>query len=301
MALAVGTFHCVHLPPRSRALAITSPLSRDQFDRGDSVVIPPAISLGCASISETFTKLKEQRKVAFIPYLTAGDPELLTTSAALRMLDACGSDVIELGVPHWNPVMDGPVIQRAFERALATGVDVDAIMAMLSEVVPELSCPITVLSYFHPVLEYGVSKFLAAMNEVGARGLIVPDLPLEEAEILRKEAKTKKIEMVFHTTPSTQKGRTREIAKASEGFLYLVKTRQSSPLNIGPPRQETDKPVAVGFGVSEPEHVRQLSAWGADGVIVGSALVQRLGEAVSPSEGLRAMEAHARFLMAALP
>ncbi|CAA6658970.1 unnamed protein product [Spirodela intermedia] len=231
------------------------------------------------------------------------------------MLDACGSDVIELGVPHWNPVMDGPVIQvgrrrsfplssardtisverktknlslrfqRAFERALATGVDVDAIMAMLSEVVPELSCPITVLSYFHPVLEYGVSKFLAAMNEVGARGLIVPDLPLEEAETLRKEAKTKKIEMVFHTTPSTQKGRTREIAKASEGFLYLVKTRQSSPLNIGPPRQETDKPVAVGFGVSEPEHVRQLSAWGADGVIVGSALVQRLARRCHPAKG----------------
>ncbi|CAA6658972.1 unnamed protein product [Spirodela intermedia] len=286
MALATGGFHCARLPLKSRALAVISPRSLNQFDRSD-------------------------RAMAFIPYLTAGDPDLRTTSAALRMLDACGSDVIELGVPHWDPIMDGPVIQRAFGRALASGADVDGILAMLSEVVPELSCPITLFSYFHPVQEYGVSKFLAAMKEVGARGLMVPDLPLEETETLRMEAYRNKIEMVFHTTPGTRAGRTREIAKASEGFLYLTThsgtTGARSSLNpelqfvLQRLREDTSKPIAVGFGISEPEHVKQLSAWGADGVIVGSALVQRLGEAVSPSEGLRAMEAHVRSLMAALP
>ncbi|KAG6490281.1 hypothetical protein ZIOFF_051570 [Zingiber officinale] len=159
----------------------------------------PMASLSVASapaISEIFSRLKEKNKVAFIPFITAGDPDLSTTSKALKVLDSSGSDLIELGIPYSDPLADGPVIQAAATRALAKGTNFDGVISMLREVVPELSCPIALFTYYNPILKRGIDKFMSIIKDVGVRGLVVPDVPLEETENLRKEAVRHKIELV---------------------------------------------------------------------------------------------------------
>ncbi|XP_026422690.1 tryptophan synthase alpha chain, chloroplastic-like isoform X2 [Papaver somniferum] len=271
-----------------------------------SVSSPATIGL-----SETFAKLKKQGKVAFIPYITAGDPDLSTTAEALKVLDSCGSDIIELGVPYSDPLADGPVIQAAATRSLARGTNFDAILSMLEEVVPQLSCPIALFTYYNPILKRGVGKFMTTIKDVGVHGLVVPDVPLEETEILRKEALSNNIELVLLTTPTTPTERMKSIVDASEGFVYLVSSigvtgaRSSVSLRVESLLQDikkaSGKPVAVGFGISKPEHVKLVAGWGADGVIVGSAMVKILGEAKSPEEGLKELEAFTKSLKAALP
>ncbi|CAN6280982.1 unnamed protein product [Urochloa humidicola] len=265
----------------------------------------------CLSVSQTMSRLMAQGKAAFIPYITAGDPDLETTAAALRLLDACGADVIELGVPFSDPYADGPVIQASAARALASGTTTDAVLAMLREVTPELSCPVVLFSYFNPIVRWGIADFAAAAEEADVRGLIVPDLPYAATCALRSEAMKNNLELVLLTTPATPEERMKEITKASEGFIYLVSvngvtgpranvsTRVESLLQEV--KQVTDKPVAVGFGISTPEHVKQIAEWGADGVIIGSAMVKQLGEAACPKEGLKRLEEYARSMKNALP
>ncbi|KAL2510754.1 Tryptophan synthase alpha chain [Abeliophyllum distichum] len=261
-------------------------------------------------LSETFSRLKQQGKVALIPYITAGDPDLSTTAQALKVLDSCGSDIIELGVPYSDPLADGPVIQAAAARSLARGTNFDNIFAMLKDVVPQLSCPIALFSYYNPVLKRGVKKFMTTLKDAGIHGLVVPDVPLEETEILRKEAVNNNVELVLLTTPTTPVSRMKAIVEASEGFVYLVSSVgvtgarasvsdkvQSLLYEI---KEATSKPVAVGFGISKPEHVKQVVGWGADGVIVGSAMVKLLGEAKSPEEGLKELENFTKSLKTAL-
>ncbi|KAL2535720.1 Tryptophan synthase alpha chain [Forsythia ovata] len=261
-------------------------------------------------LSETFSRLKQQGKVALIPYITAGDPDLSTTAQALKVLDSCGSDIIELGVPYSDPLADGPVIQAAATRSLARGTNFDKIIAMLKDVVPQLSCPIALFSYYNPILKRGVKKFMTTLKDAGIHGLVVPDVPLEETEILRKEAVNNNVELVLLTTPTTPIPRMKAIVEASEGFVYLVSSVgvtgarasvsdkvQSLLYEI---KEATSKPVAVGFGISKPEHVKQVAGWGADGVIVGSAMVKLLGEAKSPEEGLKELENFTKSLKTAL-
>ncbi|KAL2321002.1 hypothetical protein Fmac_029971 [Flemingia macrophylla] len=262
-------------------------------------------------LAETFTRLKKEGKVAFIPYITAGDPDLSTTAEALKVLDSCGSDIIELGVPYSDPLADGPVIQAASTRSLAKGTNLNAILSMLKEVVPQLSCPIALFTYYNLILKRGTEKFMATIRDSGIHGLVVPDVPLEETETLRTEAKKYGIELVLLTTPTTPTNRMKAIVDAAEGFVYLVSSvgvtgaRASVSGNVQSLLQEikeaTTKPVAVGFGISKPEHVKQVAGWGADGVIVGSAMVKLLGEAKSPQEGLKELEDFTRSLKAALP
>uniref|UniRef100_A0A0E0KK67 Uncharacterized protein n=1 Tax=Oryza punctata TaxID=4537 RepID=A0A0E0KK67_ORYPU len=270
-----------------------------------------AVGAGKRGVAETFSRLREQGKTAFIPFITAGDPDLATTSKALKILDSCGSDVIELGVPYSDPLADGPVIQAAATRALKKGATFDSVIAMLKGVIPELSCPIVIFTYYNPILKRGVSNFMAIIKQAGVHGLVVPDLPLEETALLRNEAVMHGIELVLLTTPTTPTERMKEIAKASEGFIYLVSSvgvtgaRSNVNLRVEYLLQEikkvTDKPVAVGFGISTPEHVKQIAGWGADGVIIGSAIVRQLGEAVSPEEGLKRVEEYAKNMKAAMP
>uniref|UniRef100_A0A7N0T052 Tryptophan synthase n=1 Tax=Kalanchoe fedtschenkoi TaxID=63787 RepID=A0A7N0T052_KALFE len=218
-------------------------------------------------LSQTFTRLKEQGKVAFIPYITAGDPDLSTTAEALKVLDSCGSDIIELGVPYSDPLADGPVIQAAATRSLTKGTNLDAIISMLKGVVPLLSCPIALFAYYNPILKRGVGKFMQTIREVGVHGLVVPDVPLEETEVLRHEALKNGIELVLLTTPTTPIDRMKAIVDVSEGFVYLVSAvgvtgaRASVSGKVQSLLKEikkaTTKPVAVGFGISKPEHVKQ--------------------------------------------
>ncbi|KAG4188796.1 hypothetical protein ERO13_A08G188200v2 [Gossypium hirsutum] len=218
-------------------------------------------------ISETFSKLKNQGKVAFIPYITAGDPDLSTTAEALKVLDSCGSDIIELGVPYSDPLADGPVIQAAATRSLARGTNLNAILSMLKEVAPQLSCPIALFAYYNPILKRGVEKFMSTVRDVGIQGLVVPDVPLEETELLSREALKNKIELVMLTTPTTPTDRMKAIVEAAEGFVYLVSSvgvtgaRASVSDRVqtllAEIKEVTTKPVAVGFGISKPEHVKQ--------------------------------------------
>ncbi|XP_066333091.1 indole-3-glycerol phosphate lyase, chloroplastic-like [Miscanthus floridulus] len=262
-------------------------------------------------VSQTMSRLKAQGKTAFIPYITAGDPDLATTAEALRLLDACGADVIELGVPFSDPYADGPVIQASMARARASGATPDGVLAMLREVTPELSCPVVLFSYFNPIVLWGLPGFAAAVKDAGAHGLIVPDLPYADTCALRSEAIKNDLELVLLTTPATPEERMKEITKASGGFVYLVSvngvTGSRANVNtrveslIQEVKQVTDKPVAVGFGISKPEHVKQIAEWGADGVIIGSAMVRQLGEATSPKEGLKRLKEYARSMKNALP
>ncbi|KAG2610683.1 tryptophan synthase alpha chain-like isoform X1 [Panicum virgatum] len=265
----------------------------------------------CLSVSQTMSRIKAQGKTAFIPYITAGDPDLATTAEALRLLDACGADVIELGMPFSDPYADGPVIQASAARALASGTTTDGVLAMLKEVTPELSCPVVLFSYINPIIRWGLAEFAAAAKEAGVDGLIVPDLPYAGTCSLRSEAMKNNLELVLLTTPATPEERMKEITRASEGFIYLVSVngvtgpRANVSTRVESLIQEvkkvTNKPVAVGFGISKPEHVKQIAEWGADGVIIGSAMVRQLGEAISSQEGLKRLEDYARSMKNALP
>ncbi|CAN6363716.1 unnamed protein product [Urochloa humidicola] len=296
------------LPTRMPAKAMT-PRQKNALTVVRAVAMAPAqpASVRCRPVSDTLAKLMAKGKTAFIPYLTAGDPDLATTAEALRLLDACGADVIELGVPYSDPYIDGPIIQASTARALAGGTTMEGVLAMLKEVTPELSCPIVLFSYYKPIFCQG----LDTIKEAGVQGLLVPDLPYVAAHALWSEAKNNNLELVLLTTPTTPEERMKEITKASEGFIYLVSVngvtgpRENVNLHVQSLIQEvkkvTDKPVAVGFGISKPEHVKQIAQWGADGVIIGSAMVRQLGEAASPKEGLRRLEKYARSMKNALP
>ncbi|KAF3324388.1 tryptophan synthase alpha chain-like protein [Carex littledalei] len=272
------------------------------------------------SISQTFSKLKEQGKVALIPFITAGDPDLTTTSKALKVLDSCGSDLIELGVPYSDPLADGPVIQAAATRALANGTNFDAVISMLREVIPELSCPVALFTYYNPILKRGVEKFMITLRDVGIQGNLSSSIEicsnimlfcLDTSFCRQLQKRPQNLCIVLLTTPTTPKERMKDIVEASEGFVYLVSSigvtgaRESVSLRVQSLlqdiKQATSKPVAVGFGISKPEHVQQIAGWGADGVIVGSAMVRLLGESTSPEEGLKELEALTKSLKAALP
>ncbi|XP_073269623.1 tryptophan synthase alpha chain-like [Primulina huaijiensis] len=309
-AAAIGTCSLRLKTERNISDPRFSPFSLTKKSLKPRPIMATIVSAPTLGISETFSRLKERGKVALIPYITAADPDLSTTAEALKVLDSCGSDIIELGMPYSDPLADGPVIQAAATRSLARGTNFEKIIAMLKEVVPQLSCPIALFSYYNPILKRGMEKFMTTLQDTGIHGLVVPDVPLEETEILRKETACKNIELVLLTTPTTPTGRMKAIVEASEGFVYLVSTvgvtgaRASVSLKVESLLKEikkaTSKPVAVGFGISKPEHVKQVAGWGADGVIVGSAMVKLLGEAKSPEEGLKELELFTKNLKSAL-
>ncbi|KAI3957550.1 hypothetical protein MKX01_001909 [Papaver californicum] len=312
MATALKTTKLFQQPKKSHKQFVSHSTQRSNVSFKSFTVPMASISITpTVGLSETFSKLKKQGKVAFIPYITAGDPDLSTTAEALKVLDSCGSDIIELGVPYSDPLADGPVIQAATTRALARGTNLDAILDMLKEVIPQLSCPVALFTYYNPILKRGVKNFMVTIKGVGIHGIVVPDVPLEETEILRKEARKNNIELVLLTTPTTPTERMKPIVEAAEGFVYLVSsigvTGARTSVNdrvqslLQDIKKATDKPVAVGFGISKPEQVQQVAGWGADGVIVGSAMVKLLGEAKSAEEGLKDLEAYTKSLKAALP
>ncbi|GJN10087.1 hypothetical protein PR202_ga28150 [Eleusine coracana subsp. coracana] len=246
--------------------------------RAASVAAAAAVAEHKRSISGTFADLKEQGKVArlFHSLLLLVTLTWPHTAKALKILDACGSDVIELGVPYSDPLADGPVIQASATRALAKKAPhLRMLSPMVKEVVPQLSLP---SSTFH-ILQSDSEAWYPKLHDYC---LVVPDVPLEETDILRSEASKNNLELVLLTTPTTPKERMEKIAEASEGFIYLVSTVgvTGARTNVSTKvqslleeiKQATEKPVAVGFGVSTPEHVKQIAEWGADGVIVGSAM-----------------------------
>jgi len=247
------------------------------------------------SVSDCFKSLRDSSKCALIPFITAGDPDLKTTAQALRILDQSGADLIELGVPYSDPLADGPTIQAAATRALQRGVSLDNVLEMVKDVAPDLKAPLILFTYYNPILNRGIESFLKQIAEVGVKGLVVPDLPLEEAESLLKPAAEIGIEVILLVAPTSPKERIEAIAHKSQGFIYLVsvtgvtgvRTQIESRVQdiLQQMRTVTDKPIGVGFGISGPEQAKQVKDWGADAVIVGSAFVKRLADG-TPAEGL---------------
>ncbi|MBE9139057.1 tryptophan synthase subunit alpha [Nodosilinea sp. LEGE 07088] len=239
-----------------------------------------------ALVSERFATLREQGKCALIPFITAGDPDLETTAAALRVLDQSGADFIELGVPYSDPLADGPVIQAAATRALAQGVTLDRVLTMVKALSPKLQAPLILFTYYNPILNRGIDAFMADIAAVGVAGLVVPDLPLEEVEGLLAAAAAAAIDVTLLVAPTSPPERIAAITAQAQGFVYLVSVTGVTGIRselqsrvkdlIDRLKQSTDKPIGVGFGVSDPDQAQQLKAWGADGVIVGSAFVKRL-------------------------
>ncbi|KAK9809415.1 hypothetical protein WJX73_003733 [Symbiochloris irregularis] len=244
-------------------------------------------------------RLKKDGRKAFIPFLMAGDPDLATTKAALLSLDEAGADVIELGVPYSDPLADGPTIHASGTRALANGTTQAQVFQLVKEVSSQLRAPLVMFQYFNPMLRCTVDTYCQRASDAGAAGLLVPDIPLEETAAVRDIASSHGLELVLLTTPTTPQDRATAIAQATQGFLYLVSvagvTGSRASMEdrveglISMLHSVSDKSVAVGFGVSGPAQAEKLVGWGAEGVVVGSALVSALGEAASPEEGLKAM------------
>ncbi|MBE9230986.1 tryptophan synthase subunit alpha [Cuspidothrix issatschenkoi LEGE 03284] len=261
------------------------------------------------AISRCFETLRRNQECALIPFITAGDPDLETTAKALQVLDHAGADMIELGVPYSDPLADGPVIQAAATRALQRGTTLEQVLEMLKGISPSLRSPIILFTYYNPILHRGIDKFLGQIKEAGVSGLVVPDLPLEEAAGLLKPASEVGIDLTLLVAPTSSPERIEAIARASQGFIYLVSVtgvtgiRTEMHTRVGDLLQQirnvTDKPIGVGFGISDPQQARQVQAWGADAAIVGSAVVKRLAEG-TPEQGLEAIAQFCQNLKTAL-
>ena len=248
------------------------------------IVAPPQPT----PIQRRFTALRQQGRCALMPFLMAGDPDLATTADTLLALQASGADLIELGIPYSDPLADGPVIQAAAGRALAAGVTPGAVLELLTGLGSQLTIPVVLFTYSNPLLNRGMEAFCRAAAAAGAAGLVVPDLPLEEAEKLSPIAAAQGLDLVLLVAPTTPPERMARIHAASRGFTYLVSVtgvtgvRSALESRVGSLvarlREQGPTPVAVGFGISGAEQARQVRDWGADGAIVGSALVQRMAE-----------------------
>lgn len=261
------------------------------------------------SVSQCFESLRDRGQCALIPFITAGDPDLETTAMALQVLDRNGADLIELGVPYSDPLADGPVIQAAATRALRRGTRLEQVLELVKGISPTLRSPLILFTYYNLIFSRGIQPFLQQAADSGVQGLVVPDLPLEEADDLLQQAVELGIEVTLLVAPTSSKERIAAIAQRSQGFIYLVSTtgvtgiRSQMAVRVKELLMElriaTDKPVGVGFGISQPEHVRQMMQWGADAAIVGSAFVKRLAEQ-SPAQGVEAVATFCQDLKAAL-
>ncbi|MFO0851118.1 MAG: tryptophan synthase subunit alpha [Gemmataceae bacterium] len=249
---------------------------------------------------------------AFLPFVPAGDPDLATTRELLPAVAAAGADLIEVGVPFSDPIADGPVIQASYTRALANGFKLDNLFDTLKQVTtaPGWQTPLVAMASYSLIWRRGPDQFLADAQAAGLSGAVVPDLPAEEADELAARCRDRDFKLVLLVTPTTAPDRAERIVRACSGFVYVVSvvgiTGERATISsqvgglVARLRGLTDLPLCVGFGVSRPEHVRELAAV-ADGVIVGTALVRKL-EAAGGDRGRAVGEASAlvRELTAAL-
>ena len=244
-------------------------------------------------LDATFEALRARGERALVVFFTAGDPSLETTARLVIEAERRGADVIELGVPFSDPVADGPVIQRAGQRALAAGASLRRVLELMRTLRSEVRAPIVLMTYYNPILSFGLPAFAETAGKVGVDGVIVVDLPPEEAADLRAETDAAGIDMVYLVAPTSTADRVRLIARQSRGFIYLVSLtgvtgeRASLPPDLTAQvralRLVTTKPVCVGFGIGRPEQAAAVGRL-ADGVIVGSAIVRLVEErAGSPS------------------
>lgn len=261
--------------------------------------VPPGTARGRqAGLRAAFRSARRGKKPALVAYVTAGDPNLKFTEKLVLRLAEAGADVVELGVPFSDPIADGPVIQRASERALRAGTTLADVLKLAGRIRKKSAIPLVLFSYYNPVLQLGVERFAAQAAEAGVDGVLITDLTPEEAEgflkVLRR-ARPGGLDTIFLAAPTSTNGRLRAIARLSRGFVYVISRRGTTGPQPGLPsevkslvrrvRRYTRLPVAVGFGIARAEQVAALNGV-ADGVVVGSALVECCERAGHGEKGL---------------
>jgi len=240
-----------------------------------------------------------------VTYTTAGDPDLARSADILKVLDGAGADVLEIGVPFSDPLADGPVIQRATERALAAGGSLRASLDLVGRIRPHISAPIVIFSYANPLLRLGVAEFARRAAGAGVDGVLALDLPIEEADAFRETLSASDLDTIFLLSPTTTDERIGKAAKLGRGFLYGIsrlgvtgardRVASGAEALVRRIRAQTTMPIALGFGISRPEHVAEVGTY-ADAAVVGSALVSLIAEERDSPRLLDKVDAYVRWL-----
>jgi len=259
-------------------------------------------------IARRFADLRRTGEMGLVAYLTAGDPSLAATEQFVLALADAGADVVELGVPFSDPVADGPVIQRASERALRSGTTLSGALSLVKSLRKKTEVPLVVFSYFNPVLQMGLEKFGDAAKAAGADGVLITDLTPEEADDYRTTMSSRSLDTIFLAAPTSTDERLSLIAKSTSGFLYVIsrtgvtgakdQLAEELPLLARRVRRFTELPVAIGFGISLPGHVSLLGGL-ADAAVVGSALVEEIERAGNVDAAAAALAARVKLLKGA--
>ncbi len=245
------------------------------------------LSLNMSRIAERFRQLRETAQLGLVAYITAGDPDLHATAEFIPALEQAGVDVLELGIPFSDPLADGPVIQRASERALRAGTTLAGVLEMAAAARRRTQLPLLLFSYLNPILRYGFDRFADSANQAGIDAVLITDLSIEEADAFIGRMRQANLDTVFLAAPTSTDARIHRICDASRGFVYAVSrtgvtgaqqalSGQLLPL-LARIRAVSTLPVAAGFGISRPEHIRELCGH-ADAAVVGSALVRVIEE-----------------------
>ena len=245
-----------------------------------------------SAIDQTFATLKSQQRKAFIPFLTAGDPDLDFTGEVVQELARRGCSLCELGIPYSDPIADGPVIQASYTRALDQQIQVSQIMEKVQSWTTELEMPLITMVSYAIIYRHGLEAYVQRAQEAGISGAIVPDLLIDEADALADICRREDFSLIQLVTPTTPRERAIQIAESSSGFLYYVSVtgitgeRQKLPVELTEDvawlKEQTDLPICIGFGISRPEHVQLLGSV-ADGIIVGSAIVRQFADLANRS------------------
>ena len=259
-------------------------------------------------ITETFARIRTEKRSGLVTYTTAGDPDLARSGDILQALDDAGADVIEVGVPFSDPLADGPVIQRATERALAAGGSLRTTLELIEHIRSRVAAPIVVFSYANPILRMGVEQFAKAAASAGVDGVLALDLPIEEAGGFRETLASADLDTIFLLSPTTTDERIRRAAELGRGFLYGIsrlgvtgaraRVAAGADALVKRIRAQTPLPIALGFGISRPEHVTEVTAY-ADAAVVGSALVAVIAEHSGSPDLLEHVETYIRWLKGA--
>ena len=257
-------------------------------------------------IAETFARLRAEDRRGFIPFITAGDPDLETTRALVVELARSGASLVELGVPFSDPVADGPVIQRASERALRGGVLLSDVLSVVRDARRETDVPVVLFSYYNPLLQFGHARLCAEARRAGADGVLVTDLVPEEAEGFAAQLKADGLDMIFLVAPTSTDARLRLIAERASGFVYAVSRAGVTGVRaavsdeaeqlVGRVRAATDLPVAVGFGISSRQQVVEVWRY-ADAAVVGSAIVAEIEQGIGRPDLVSRVGEFARSLL----
>nr|QUE29138.1 trpA [Erythrotrichia welwitschii] len=261
------------------------------------------------SISETFQNLTDSNECALVPFITAGDPDLDITEKAIKILDDEGANIIELGLPYSDSLADGPIIQAAASRALNNDITFVDILSRLNNISPKISAPIVIFTYYNLVLRQGVKDFVLKIANSGAKGLLIPDLPIEESEEVLDMCLSYKLELILLIAPTSSPERIKMIAEKAQGCLYIVAANGVTGLKsdfdsevknlINKVKAITDKPIIVGFGVSNADQAALIKSWKVSGVVLGSAFVRQL-ESYSETQDLSGFKAFCKQIKTAL-